>query len=252
MTLESREIDLHGQFRLGMKPSEVHAEMLVGGDEVLVLRLRDLDVGRVLAQMLFGQRAGGEVAEIAGDPSSTSVSGSVSLRNPHRLSGCVPPAGLRRCSENPSSPSNRVCWFIALSSFACAGWDPPLTTAWRGDIFRPSAIDRRFVVTERRDGVRTGAALWNSRHAASRIPLSWIRRRAVSGPPSWRRRAPWDRWSPGCRPGAFIAQGRIGISVRRFQSRPRHVESGPSGHARSCRCIIGRRVRLARAAGRAS
>src|SRR5687767_3771113 len=57
----------------------------------------------------------------AGEPSSTSVSGSVSLRKPHMLSGLVPPSGLRRRKEKASEPKRfgsalaRCCTVMARS-----------------------------------------------------------------------------------------------------------------------------------------
>lgn len=45
-------IDLHRQFRFGLMPVDLHTEMLIGGDQFLVLGLCGLNVARRLAQML--------------------------------------------------------------------------------------------------------------------------------------------------------------------------------------------------------
>ena len=56
-------IDLHRQFRRRLVPVDVDAEMLVGGDQVLVLRLGDLDVAGRLAQMFARQRTGRQMTQ---------------------------------------------------------------------------------------------------------------------------------------------------------------------------------------------
>ena len=56
-------IDLHRQFRRRLVPVDLHPEVLVGSDEVLVLRLRRLDVAGRLAQMLARQGTRREMAQ---------------------------------------------------------------------------------------------------------------------------------------------------------------------------------------------
>ncbi len=59
-------IDLHRQFRRGLVPMDGHAETPIGVDEVLMLRLGDLDVARRRAQMLARQRARRKVLQMRG------------------------------------------------------------------------------------------------------------------------------------------------------------------------------------------
>ena len=84
-------------------PVDLHAEMLVGRDQFLVLRLRDLDVAGRFAQMFARQRTGRQMAQI-GRRAEQHVGQRVGfVAKPQSVSGLVPPSGLRRWSEKGSS-----------------------------------------------------------------------------------------------------------------------------------------------------
>ena len=56
----------HRQFRLGLVPMDGDTKMPIGGDEILMLRLRELDVAGRVAQMLARERARREVPQMVG------------------------------------------------------------------------------------------------------------------------------------------------------------------------------------------
>ena len=60
-------------------PVDAHAEMRIGALQFLVLRLGGMDVAGCLAQLFARERARRHVPEVSAEPSSTSVSGSVSF-----------------------------------------------------------------------------------------------------------------------------------------------------------------------------
>src|SRR4051812_14401112 len=80
----------------------------------------------------------------AGEPSSTSVSGSVSFLKPHWWSVLVPPLGLRRRKEKGSAPSrfasvDERCWMVMAR--------PPYWDAERiiGEYNAPKVIVFRWI-----------------------------------------------------------------------------------------------------------
>ena len=57
-------IDLHRQFRRRLVPVDLHAKMLVGGSQFLMLGLGGLDVAGIVAQVLARERRGRQMLEI--------------------------------------------------------------------------------------------------------------------------------------------------------------------------------------------